>query len=185
MHGVQMSRFREPMPPRRWRLFRRADSGSVAVEFALLAIPFFTLIFAIMETAIIYFASASLEGALTDNARQIRTGQSQTAGIGASEMKKAICADAVLLSNCEKELRLDVRSFSSWSSVKVPDPLDAKGNLTLTQSFQPGDASDIVVVRAYYSWKILTPFAIGLNNMAGNYRLVGATVAFRNEPYTF
>jgi Flp pilus assembly protein TadG len=169
--------------PKRWRLFRRAEGGSVAVEFALLAIPFFTIIFAIVETAIVFFASASLEGALNDAARQIRTGQIQTAGTGASAMRTAICANAALLSNCTTDLKLDVRSFSSWASVSVPQPL-TNGNLTIAQQFTPGSASDIVIVRAYFQWKILSPVAIGLNNMNGSYRLIGATVAFRNEPYS-
>lgn len=170
--------------PKKWRPFRRAEGGSVAVEFALLAIPFFTLIFAILETAIVYFASASLEGSLNDAARRIRTGELQTAGSGAAVMKAAICADAALLSNCANDLKLDVRSFSSWASVTVPAPLDANGNLVLTQQFQPGNASDIVIVRAFFQWKILSPISYGLNNMSGNNRLLGATVAFRNEPYS-
>jgi len=172
------------LPPKRWRPFRRAEGGSVAVEFALLAIPFFTLIFAILETAIVYFASASLEGALNDAARRIRTGELQTAGSGASVMKAAICADAALLSNCATDLKLDVRSFSSWANVSVPDPLNASGNLTLNPQFQPGNASDIVIVRAFFPWKILSPISIGLKNMSSNSRLLGATVAFRNEPYS-
>jgi Flp pilus assembly protein TadG len=39
------------------RLFRRSDEGAVAIEFAMLAIPFFMLLFAIIESCIAYAAT--------------------------------------------------------------------------------------------------------------------------------
>ena len=38
------------------RRFRRDRRGSAAVEFALIATPFFALLFAIIETSIVFFA---------------------------------------------------------------------------------------------------------------------------------
>ena len=59
------------------RLLRRQD-GAAAVEFGLVAAPFLALIFAIMETAIVFFAGQALETAVADSARLILTGQAQT-----------------------------------------------------------------------------------------------------------
>ena len=61
------------------RLLRRQD-GAVAVEFGLVAAPFLLLVFAIMETAIVFFAGQTLETAVADSARLILTGQAQTSG---------------------------------------------------------------------------------------------------------
>src|SRR5216684_501290 len=57
------------------RRFVRRKDGSVAVEFAMVAAPFFALLFAIMETAIVFFAGQALETAVGDSARLIMTGQ--------------------------------------------------------------------------------------------------------------
>src|SRR5262245_7928851 len=56
------------------RLIRQQD-GAAAIEFGLVAAPFLALLFAIMETAIVFFAGQALETAAADSARLIMTGQ--------------------------------------------------------------------------------------------------------------
>ena len=60
---------------RRWRLFMRDETGVTAVEFAILALPFFSIIVAIMETSVILLAGAILDSAVQDTSRVIRTGR--------------------------------------------------------------------------------------------------------------
>ena len=44
--------------------------------------------------------------------------------------------------------------------------------------------NDIVLVRAYYTWTIITPLLnASLVNLSGNKRLITTAVAFRNEPF--
>jgi hypothetical protein len=51
-------------------------------------------------------------------------------------------------------------------------------------SFTPGGGEDIVVVRAYYEWTLITPMLNAcLANLGGTKRLVYSTATFRNEPY--
>src|ERR1700693_2245277 len=59
--------------------FRRNRRGSTAVEVALVAPVFFALLFAILETAIVFFADQVLETMTQNSARMIMTGQAQTA----------------------------------------------------------------------------------------------------------
>ena len=61
------------------RRFRRNRGGSAAIEFALVAPVFFALLFAIIETAVMFFASQVLETIAQESARMILTGQAQTA----------------------------------------------------------------------------------------------------------
>jgi Flp pilus assembly protein TadG len=51
------------------RRFARGNDGIAAVEFGIVAAPFLALMFAIMETAIVFFASQTLETAVADSAR--------------------------------------------------------------------------------------------------------------------
>src|ERR1700687_1379750 len=72
------------------RLLRRED-GAAAVEFALVAAPFLALLFAIMETALVFFAGQYLETVVTDTSRLIMTGQAQTQGLTQSQFLTQVC----------------------------------------------------------------------------------------------
>lgn len=162
----------------------RDKSGSVALEFALIAMPFFTLMMAIFETTAVYYTSATLENAVNDAARTIRTGETQSNGASASDFHDLICERINALLKCDGSLVVDVRSFNQFDDVNFPPALDANGNLNANEQFSPGGPGDIVLVRVFYTWRIATP-VIGesLSNMSGSYRLVSATTAFRNEPF--
>jgi Flp pilus assembly protein TadG len=165
------------------RLWHRKD-GSTAVEFALIVGPFLMLMMAIFETTIVYFASSTLEDAVDDAARQIRTGQVQVANMTAGQFRQLVCNGISTFLKCDASLVVDVRSFSQFQNVSFPSPLNPDGTLKNNQQFSPGGAGDVVLVRVFYTWQITTPM-IGqtLSNMANNERLVEATTAFRNEPF--
>ncbi len=61
------------------RRFRRHRAGSAAVEFALVAPVFFALLFAIIETGILFFADQVLETVTQESARLVMTGRAQAA----------------------------------------------------------------------------------------------------------
>lgn len=164
-------------------LFRRSQSGSAAVEFGLLALPFFALLFALIETSVIYFSTANLDSVVADASRLIRTGQVQSGGITENDFKAFICNGMVLIGDCESKLQVDVRKYSNFGTVQPPSLVDGDGKLITNTVFQPGGAGEIVLVRAYFSWGIMTPSFIGLSNLEGGGRLIAASAAFRNEPF--
>jgi len=80
--------------PLKWavvRRFIRQQDGATAVEFAMVAAPFLAMMFAIIETAIVFFAGQTLETAGADSARLIMTGQAQTQGFDQTAFKNAVC----------------------------------------------------------------------------------------------
>lgn len=163
--------------------FAGAAQASVAVEFALTAIPFFMVLFAIIEGGIVFFTTATLDNAVNDVGRLIRTGQAQNGNMTPAQLVQKICDEVVFVSNCTNNLKLDVRTYSSFSSVAFPTPVDSDGNIVNTLQFDMGQAGDIVLVRAFYVWSILSPMPTGLANNTGTSRLIQSSVAFRNEPY--
>lgn len=167
----------------RLRRFARADDGVTAVEFSLLALPFFALLFALIETCVVYFATANLGSVVAEAGRLIRTGQVQAGGMSESQFKQHICDELTLISDCETKLRVDVRNFTTFNSVSYPPLVDADGNVVDDTVFQPGNAGDIVLVNVYYSYGVVSPGLVGLSNLEGGGRLVSAAVAFRNEPF--
>ena len=48
--------------------FGKRDEGAAAVEFAIVAAPFIAMLFAILETALVFFAGQTLETAAADSA---------------------------------------------------------------------------------------------------------------------
>jgi Flp pilus assembly protein TadG len=162
-----------------------ARDGAAAVEFGLVAAPFLALVFAIIETAIVFFAGQALETAVADSSRLIMTGQAQTQSFDASAFKNAVCAKIYGLFDCQSGVSVDVRTFSSFSSVTMPSPVDANGNFQNSFSYQPGGPGDIVVVRLFYQYPVyVSLLGFNLSNVNGGKRLLAATAAFRNEPYS-
>jgi len=171
----------------RWRglgQFRRDSSGASALEFALVAIPFILLLFAILQVGLVYFANFSLENATTQGARLIRTGQAQTQKFDATAFKNEVCKYIKAPLSCSG-LKLDVRRFTNFNSTELTQPLDANGNMKTNFSYDPGQGGDVVVVRAFYAWDLpaMLPTDIRMSNMKGGSRLLVATAAFRNEPF--
>src|SRR5580698_11501526 len=82
------------------RRFRRNRGGSAAVEFALVAPVFFALLFAIIETAIMFFASQVLETITQDSARMILTGQAQIASYTQAQFQTYVCSQIPALFTC-------------------------------------------------------------------------------------
>jgi Flp pilus assembly protein TadG len=164
------------------RLVRQQD-GAAAVEFAMVAAPFLALIFAIMETAIIFFAGQALETAVADSARLIMTGQAQNASYTASTFKNAVCAKIFGLFDCQNGVYVDVQKFSSFANVTNNSPV-SNGTFTPPNNYSPGGPGDIVMVRLFYQWPVyVSLLGFNLSNLNGGKRLLAATAAFRNEPY--
>jgi len=166
------------------RRFARGDDGIAAVEFGIVAAPFLALMFAIMETAIVFFASQTLETAVADSARLIMTGQAQQSSFTQQQFKNAVCAKILGLFDCANGIKIDVKTYSSFSSIGTAKPIDANGNLLTNFGYTPGKPGDIVVVRLMYEWPIyVSLLGFNLADMSGGKRLIIATAAFRNEPY--
>jgi Flp pilus assembly protein TadG len=160
--------------------------GVAAVEFAMIAAPFFFLIFGLLEICVIFIMSSVLEHGLNEAARGIRTGQLQSGGsFDRDAFEEIICAEIFDLFECEGAIELDVKTYSDFASTSNPSAIDEEGNLDDEDfEFNPGGANDIVVVRAFYEWELMTPvLSAPLANLSENRRLLQATVVFRNEPF--
>jgi Flp pilus assembly protein TadG len=168
------------------RRFGRARRGSAAVEFALVLAPFFLLTFGLAEIAMIGYAQASLDGAVSDVARSIRTGQAQMGGLTAGQMKDRLCGrmSRLLAVDCGANLYLDVNRFDSFVAANQGVPIQNGEFQDNGFGYSPGAPSEIVVVRAYYRWQIMTPmFQPVFQNVTDGKRILIATMMFRNEPY--
>jgi Flp pilus assembly protein TadG len=176
---------RRLLPGRIARHFARQEDGAAAVEFALVALPFLALTFAILETALVFFAGQTLEAAVTDAGRLIMTGQAQTAGYTKDDFKTQVCNRlAGGLFNCSDGVYVDVKTYASYAAVNTASPI-VNGQFDSTKvDYTPGAQGNIVVVTLYYQWPIyVSLLGDNLANLNGGSRLLVATSVFRNEPY--
>jgi len=106
---------------RQIRRYLKNREGTAAIEFAILAIPFFMLLFAILELAIVFFINSTLTHSISEASRQIRTGNFQACG-SKEKFKELVCANMQGLGNCEKRLRIDVVTDNSFNTITLPAP---------------------------------------------------------------
>jgi Flp pilus assembly protein TadG len=173
------------------RLKRRMDrlskdqKGAAAVEFAMIAAPFFFLIFGLLEVCMLFIMSTVMEHAVSESSRVIRTGQAQQDGFDETEFRDLICTKVFDLLECDEQLHIDVEKLDSFSGGSTAVPIDAGGNVDTSEfGFDPGGPNEVVAVRAYYEWSLITPvLSAPLSNMNGGKHLIQANAVFRNEPY--
>jgi Flp pilus assembly protein TadG len=165
--------------------FARHQDGAAAVEFALVAVPFLALTFAILETALVFFAGQTLEAAASGSGRLIMTGQAQTAGYTQDDFKTQVCNNlAGGLFNCSTGVYVDVKTYNNFGGVNTASPI-VNGQFDSSKlTWTPGGPGSIVVVTLYYQWPIyVSLLGNNLANVNGGSRLLVATSVFRNEPY--
>jgi Flp pilus assembly protein TadG len=170
--------------------FGRDRSGTAAIEFAFVAGPFLFMIFAVLELALVFLLSTSLEAATDKAARRIRTGQFQSANETKAQFKTAICGGMTWMAgNCSTNLTVHVTAHTRYNEVQPHDPteLDATGKRVLKteQAALPAmPAETVVVVRAYYKWPLITPFmSQALQRLDGGMAIASSTQTFMTEPY--
>lgn len=170
-----------------------ADKRGIAtVEFALIAIPFFFLIFGLLEVALLFIMTTVLEHAVNEAGREIRTGSFQALHKAktAAEIEQAfrdlICPELFGLLTCTSaRMKIDVKEFSSFGTATNTSPI--KPDMTLDATgfgVSPGGPDKIMVVRVFYEWDLITPvLSKPLENLAGGKHLLSAVAVFKNEPF--
>lgn len=165
---------------------RDGETGSAIVEFAMIAPVFFIMLMGIVENGLIFFAGTTLQYATDNAARYIRTGQASNAALTQSQFRQRICNDIAPMLACDSNLQIDVEAYTGYSNANFVTPTDSSGALKNTlNNYQIGTACSVVLVRSFYTWKVITPvLSPFLTNMTTGYHLLSATAAFRNEPFT-
>lgn len=190
------------------RLCRNED-GTTAIEFAVVAAPFFMFVFGIIGISMHYFVMNSVEKGMDQASRLIRTGQAQTNNYTVGEFRNYLCnkansrtsedaeGDAVDLKSdlgdghikCS-DLEIFVQNADDWQGL-APEPcVDVSGvkrvnstnpaDLIATQS---GTESAVVMVTACYEWQFTKRIPFLKFDTADNAMIMQSATAFRTEPY--
>ena len=167
------------------RRFGRDRDGATAVEFAMIAAPFFFMLFALLEVGHLFILSSTLENATMDASRQIRTGQLQDTGGTEEQFKTLLCGRmSIFEGQCEANLEIDVRVLPQFST-PTPDPMaDGETFNEGALTFEPGGREDIILVRAWWRQPLFTPMmSQALSRLEDGRAVLTSAAAFRNEPF--
>ncbi len=165
---------------------RSDERGVTAIEFGMVAMPFLMMLFGIIGVGLYFFTTFTLENAVEQASRILRTGQAQAANYNAAQFKAVVCDLVPGHIDCVGKLRVNVKSYPDTTNI-TPDSLPScltNGSLSNANEFNMGGASEVVLVWVCYEWDLAgkIPF-IKLGDMSNGSRLIQATTVFRTEPY--
>ena len=177
------------------RRLRRDERGHTALEFSLVALPFFLFTFGIMGTGLHFFTTSTLEHAAEAASRKLRTGEAQQNGKTIADFKEMVCQEAGTFIDCTK-LNVHVQNAEEWKDL-VPvecetapnDPFSGTltpptGTPTDPISSSSGGANARVMVTLCYEWDFAqkVPF-LRMGDLGNGSALLQASTAFQVEPY--
>lgn len=179
---------RTPTQPRQSGLFARFArdaKGATAVEFAMVSVPFLMMLFGIIAVGLFYFTTFSLENAVEQAGRLVRTGQVNSANMTEEQFKTEVCSRTPKFVDCQNKLRVFVQAFGSdFSGITPASCKDASGALAGSGQFDAVAGDQVVLITACYEWELggKLPY-FNLGDLSNGSRLIAAATTFRTEPF--
>ncbi len=173
---------------RHFHSWRRKEDGAAAVEFALIAIPFFMLLVGIVEVSMFFASGSVLEGGSAAASRLLRTGQAQMSDDPEDTFRTALCDHVKTMIPCDRiqyeVIRLDDNTFAGAENYE-PE-FDEEGNL-IPSPFSTGNSNDVIMVRTFYKYEFLTPFIGSLitRDLGRSWMMHASMSVIKAEPYNF
>ena len=174
--------------------FRADRIGATAVEFGLVAMPFFAIIAAIFEVGYCNFENEMLANAVNTAARAMMTGSMQAANVSTAQqfVSSYLCPTSgrTLPSNFNcANLIIDVRSTTTFAAGDTANDFYKSS----TNQFCPGQPGQIMVLRVAYPLGAIFPANLfspsagvvsDVPNLAGRYHILMASALFQEENYS-
>lgn len=176
--------------------FRADARGATAVEFGIVAVPFFALVLGIITVGAQFMTSHFLEHGVEAASRKIRTGEALKDGMTLGDFRQLLCSEAGSLISCDEHLVIHIKSSDTFAGLSPLTSCVTDGQLTPPEGedsaalgTRTGGASQRVVVSACYQWDMGLALWQTIWNLISPMPVVqgrpvlSAVTAFRSEPY--
>ncbi len=169
-------------------LLWRDQRGSVALEFAIVALPFIAFLVFIVELSYGLFAQVSLDYGVQSAARQIQIGAAQGAGTAANFKIQYLCPVLSSLLPCSS-ITVNVLPVTSdyYTAVPATFPKNKAGQLdTSGFTYCPGKPKQLMLMQAIYtSPSLVSAFVPAMATaVAGGFvQVTLSSTAFINENF--
>ena len=173
-----------------WRRWRKDETGTATVEFAIVSPLFFMLLLMGSESGILMTRQVLLERATDIAVRDLRLGRinAPTDAQRLALIRQRICDNTVMIANCDTNLLLDLQPVDTavWNFPATPVAcVDRANNIAPVTTVQPGGANTLMMIRACVIVDPIFPTSRwGLNlplDASGGYQMF-ATSSYVNEP---
>lgn len=181
--------------PKLYKRIHKCEDGAAAVEFALVAVPFFICLFAIIELALVFLISQVMEEATNYASRYVMTGRSAdgttvVSGTGGgsgtlsqAEFKQKVCDYIPALFSCNKVI-VDLTIYDTFNGAITTKLYKESNTLETFGGYGTTSGNAIAVVRAGYNYNVyvakLLPWM--LDNTQNGHTIM-AVRSFRVEPF--
>jgi Flp pilus assembly protein TadG len=128
-------------------------NGQALVEFALMAMLFFLILFAIVDFGVMFYVNLTMQHAVREGTRYAVTGQSD---LGA-DRRSALLQKIKNSSNGLYDKNLHVPKDPTIKVISPSNVTFANYTSGTVQSGDPGKPNDVVVVSLTYTWPLITP----------------------------
>ncbi len=160
--------------------------GATAIEFAILALPFLLLSFAVLETTVSFTAEQVMSNATDRLSREIRIGNIDPAVTDETAFRAMICdrLEIFVPDDCP-HLHFDLQSYSSFAAVPTSIPFSAPGVVdTSGFRYAPGGSGTINNLRIIYKWPVMTNLMKSrIAGLEDGRVLLYTTTTWQNEPF--
>lgn len=166
--------------------FCRSRDGATAIEFAILALPFTMLCFAILETTVSFTAQQVISNATDKLARQVRTGQITLTNTTESQFRTKLCNEiSIMVSSGCPGLEFDLESYTKFSDVPTSITMTAGGDIDSSGfTYDPGGKESINALRVFYKWPVMTDLMkASMAGLPDGKTLLYASATWQNEPF--
>ena len=156
---------------------RRDESGSAAIEFALIAPVLFFALLSLIEIGVLGMVTTSLDHAVLEAGRRIRTNANPATS--AAAFKTQVC-DGMgnVFGGCQDRLVISVQKYAAFANAGAAVAAQP------ANEFNKGAASDIILIKANYTWPLMSPFIATAYGRTGPMEVVvSSRMAFKNEPF--
>src|SRR5271156_6801816 len=161
------------------------ETGSPAVEFALVFPVFLAIVLATLQAGTIFLVKAFFESGAEQAARVVLTNQTGT--LTAAQFKTEICNQLTTLFNCRQvTVELEPLSAGVTSLSALLPTFDSHGNLVGTPTVDVGAnaaaaGTDMLLV-VMYPWPVYGgPLGLNFANLGNGKMLMTSTQVFRIE----
>lgn len=177
---------------RRFSTILRDDSGSAALEFAFVAMPFLLFVLAIIGFGLYFLNNHWLQYGAETAARKIRTGEAESGRMTVGQFRELVCNQVKVVIDCSK-VSIIVQHGTTWSSVAPQACVGSNNAMTASNGNTSdqltelsGTASEVVLVTLCYKWDLANYFSflkLGSGSGGSGPAILQAVTAFKSEPY--
>ncbi len=164
------------------------ETGSPAVEFALVFPIFLGIVLATLQAGTIFLVKAFFETTAEQAARVVLTNQTDASTYTAAQFQTEICNELTALFNCsEVTVELEPLPAGTTNLNALLPTFDATGKLVGAPAVDVGSNSAVpgtdMLLVVMYPWPVYGgPLGLNFANMGGGKMLMTSTQVFRIEP---